>query len=94
MSVQPLQPWLVQAGLAWLALHARLAQLTACQLVALTAMRSQPVQPWLVQTHLAQLTTCQLAELTATRWQPVQPWLVQSRLAWQALRVRIAQLAV
>ena len=66
MSVQPLQPRLVQARLAWLALHARLAQLTACQLAALTAMRSQPVQPWLVQTHLEwPALRARLVQLTA-----------------------------
>ena len=53
MSVQPLQPRLVQACLAWRALLACLAQLTTCQLAALTATRWQPVQPWLVQSRLA-----------------------------------------
>jgi hypothetical protein len=43
MSLQPLQPWLVQASLACLELRACLAQLTARQLAALTAMRLQPV---------------------------------------------------
>ena len=53
MSLQPLQPPLVQTRLAWLALRARLAQLKACQLAGLTAVRLQLVPPRLVQTHLA-----------------------------------------
>ena len=72
MRLRPVQPRL---RLAWPALRARLAQLTACHLAALTAMSLQPLQPRLVQTRLAwaalrarlaQLTLrARLAQLTA-----------------------------